>query len=130
MIKLKTKRALLLMLMSVMTVINVHSETTADIDGLRYSLSGAYAKVLRDLTNYSYSSYPHRKIVPSVITYKNLQYTVNSIGASAFSGSGVNEVELPETIEEISDYAFNTPGITKVKLNEGIKEIGKKVFAN
>ena len=129
MIKLKTKRALLLMLMSVMTVINARSETTADIDGLRYSLNGAYATVSRVLS----SNRSEKIIVPATITYQGLQYTVNHIGNKAFSSayaSYTKEVELPETIEGISEYAFNNSNITKVKLNEGLKELGAHAFEN
>jgi hypothetical protein len=120
----------LLMLVSVMTMSFAYAETVVTVNGLRYSLSGAYASV----KGIASANYSNTITVPATIRDGGLVYTVNAIGSSAFSSSNypnnqyVKVVILPNTIETIESYAFSNSNITKVTLQEGIKTIMNYAF--
>ena len=126
--KQKTKRALF-MLMNAITVCLTYAGTIVTVNGLQYSLSGAYASVYRVAEGNTSESI----IIPATITYEGLEYTVNKVSSKCFSSSYsvnryVKEVTLPETIESITNLAFNNNGIKKVKLNEGLNWIMTGAF--
>ena len=102
------------------------STSSIILDGLRYSLSGAYASVI----GVASSNTPERMIVPATITYEGLQYTVNKVADRAFLNSEIKDVELPNTIESIGILAFMNSAITSVTMQEGIREIKHNAFAS
>lgn len=54
---------------------------------------------------------------------------VETIGRSAFSGSGLVSVSIPGSVKRIPDCAFQKcSGLTVVKLNEGTEIIGEDAF--
>lgn len=116
--------------MSVMTIICVNASTIVTVNGLQYSLSGAYASVYRVASDNTETSIT----VPSTIVYEGLNYTVNRIGNSAFRGGYsenkyVKKVTLPNTIKTIDGYAFCNSNITDVYLKEGVTNIGIHAFS-
>ena len=126
------KRALW-MLVCLMAIASVNAETNVTIDGLRYSLSGAYASV-REVAGGNTSE---KIVVPATIMYEGLTYTVNEVGNNAFRYSKayitnnkyVTEIVLPNTIIRIGENVFANSNITSVKLSEGIVRIGRKAFS-
>ena len=130
--KQKMKRALW-MLVCLMAIASVNAETNVTIDGLRYSLSGAYASV-REVAEGNTSE---KIVVPATIMYEGLTYTVNEVGNNAFRYSKayitnnkyVTEIVLPNTIIRIGENVFANSNITSVKLSEGIVRIGRKAFS-
>jgi len=121
------KKRFLSTLMSVMTIICVNASTIVTVNGLQYSLSGAYASVYRVASDNTETSIT----VPSTIVYEGLSYTINSIGSHAFCDSYsdyVSEIILPNTIRVIEGHAFSNSHITNVNLKEGIKTIGFSAF--
>lgn len=130
-----------LMLISLMTIWCSNAETIVTINGLQYSLSGAYASV------YRVASYNDNEIIsiPSSISYDGLIYSVNAILADAFHdglivgtswGSYtynckyVKKIILPKTIETIGSNSFNNSNINFVKVEEGVVSIGNGAFIN
>lgn len=100
----KTKR-IALMLMSMMAMCPFYADTAVTLDGLKYSLSGAFASV----SGIAEGNVSEVITVPATIVYDNLQYTVNGISDAAFAGdnswwggynnnNNVKEVYLPNTI--------------------------------
>ena len=128
--KQKMKRALWL-LVCLMAMECVNAQTIVTVDGLQYSLNGAYASVY----SVAEGNTSNRITIPASITHEGLAYTVNGINIYAFSwygGTGKNqyvqEIILPNTIETISEYAFRNSNITNVELAEGVKTIGSHAF--
>ena len=121
------------MLVCLMAIASVNAETNVTIDGLRYSLSGAYASV-REVAEGNTSE---KIVVPATIMYEGLTYTVNEVGNNAFRYSKayitnnkyVTEIVLPNTIIRIGENVFANSNITSVKLSEGIVRIGRKAFS-
>ena len=130
MIKLKTKRALLLMLMSVMMLVSVKAGTIVTVDGLQYSLSGAYASIFRIAPGNTSTHIT----VPATIVYDGLSYTVRGMAQSCFSSTYsenlyVEEIDLPNTIKRIEARAFQNSHITNVNLQEGVTSIEYQAFS-
>ena len=136
--KQKMKRALW-MLVCLMAIINVGAETVVTVDGLEYSLSGAYASV-KAIASGNLSK---EIVVPATITHEGLTYTVNTIAKFAFNGlysanRNVEEIVLPNSIRTIGTYAFSnkngsetyTSRIHKVSIGEGVLTVGSYAFAN
>lgn len=128
--KQKTKRALIV-LISVITMSLVKAETIVTVDGIQYSLSGAYASVYRIAPSNTASNI----VIPSTIMYGELSYTINKVGDYAFSSSHkeneyVRTITLPKTIETIGSYAFSNSKITNVNLPETLSSIGNYAFQN
>ena len=121
------------MLVCLMAIASVNAETNVTIDGLQYSLSGAYASV-REVAEGNTSE---KIVVPATIMYEGLTYTVNEVGNNAFRYSKayitnnkyVTEIVLPNTIIRIGENVFANSNITSVKLSEGIVRIGRKAFS-
>lgn len=129
--KQKMKRALW-MLVCLMTMVSVNAQTIVEVDGLQYSLSGAYASVY----GVAKGNTSEKITVPTTIKHEGLTYTVNEVGRNAFdeftaskNSSYVKEIVLPNTITTIMDCAFRNSHITSVKLLEGITSIGGDALA-
>lgn len=128
--KQNLKRALW-MLICLMAMVSAKAQTIVTVDGLKYSLNGAYAS----LYGVAKGNTSEKITVPATIVYEGLTYTVNVISTDAFNGSNgeykyVNVVILPNTIKTIGGRAFNNSGITSVKLEEGVESIGGYAFYN
>ncbi|MDE5714663.1 MAG: leucine-rich repeat domain-containing protein [Anaeroplasmataceae bacterium] len=55
--------------------------------------------------------------------------TVRTLGASAFAGSALKEIEIPATVKEIGEGAFSSClSLTQVYINEGVEVIGDRAF--
>lgn len=72
----------------------------------------------------------------SFIGMKNLSEVtlpmdLKSIGEGAFSGSGINSVEVPAGVDSIADYAFmRCEKLEEVSLPSSVKALGYRTFAN
>jgi hypothetical protein len=68
--------------------------------------------------------------IPSVVNYKGRQFTVTSIGYSAFYCSReLTSVDIPESVTEIGKDAFQAcSSLRTVKISEGVTSIGDYAF--
>lgn len=75
------------------------------------------------------NSYSGDIIIPSNVTYNNVEYTVSSIGPSAFSGcSSLKTVKLPQTIKTINPLAFYASTITRIVIPDSVTVLNYMVF--
>ena len=141
--KQKAKRAVLI-LMSSMIICHANSQTIVSVDGLRYSLYGAYATVYGvsdGNTNRTIS-------IPSEIVYNGNKYVVNKLRAACFCNyyeayNGKRYYVTDGNLIEGAPYSNYTKDGTgfdkqakynsylhKVELPKTIEEIGENSFSN
>lgn len=61
----------------------------------------------------------------NIVWSRNLK----TIGESAFCGTGISTLDLPETVEHIDKEAFAETRLTHVRLPRSVRTIGRSVFA-
>ncbi len=76
-----------------------------EVDGIYYNRTSnnTVEVTYKDVIN---SSYQDTIVIPSVVNYNNVYYMVTAIGDSAFHGSTIQAVTIPETITSIGRDAF------------------------
>ena len=95
------------------------SAQSVEIDGIYYNLitKGNVAEVTSNPNNYTGSV-----VIPEKVTYESVEYSVTSIGASAFSHcSGLTSVTIGNSVTSIGDWAFSgCPGLTSVTIPNSV----------
>ena len=95
------------------------------------STSPYTVEIVRENQDYYYSCYGGDIIIPSYVSYNNINYSVTSIGAHAFRHCyNVTSVSIPNSITNIGDYAFNSVYISTINIPNSITSIGHRVFDN
>ena len=98
------------------------------IDGIYYNLisKAKTAEVTRNVED----KYSGDVVIPSSITVEGQEYTVTSIGKSAFWGcSGLTSVNIPNSVTSFGNYAFhNCTGLTSVTIPNSVTSIGNSAF--
>jgi len=69
-------------------------------------------------------------VIPGSVTYGGTEYTVTTIGNSAFWGcTGLTSVTIPSSVTTIGNSAFRyCTGLTSVTIADGVTTIGKYAF--
>lgn len=95
------------------------------IDGVRYKASDGVASVARQAKNVTQAE------ILSNISYKEQDYLVKSIEASAFSESSLTTVAIPDGIENIGGSAFSScVKLENAILPDSVEFIGDAIFNN
>ena len=104
---------------------------TVKINGLYYSLGTTTASVVSDQSSdkSTYSGYT-TVTIPATVPYNGYDYTVTSIGTSAFENCfNLQSVTLPATITTINTDAFySCTKLGSVNLPEGLTTIGVRAL--
>ena len=120
-------KSFLIALVAMMLPMVVSAETV-EIDGICYNVivKARTAEVVKK-TSGRYSGGIN---IPSSVTYQGVNYSVTSIGESAFSGcSGLTSVTIPNSVTSIGGYAFNNcSGLTSVTIPNSVTSIGGCAF--
>lgn len=102
----------------------------ATIDNIYYNLDGTTKEAEVTYKDENYNSYTGDVTVPGKVTYRGKEYTVTSIGESAFyKSSGLTSVTLPGTVTVISDWAFeDCSSLTTFTVPKTVTSIGDNPF--
>ena len=97
------------------------------VDGIYYNLipKGNAAEVTSGDNKYTGDV-----VIPEKFTYEGVEYSVASIGESAFSNcSGLTSVTIPNSVTSIGNWAFDScSGLTSVTIPNCVTTIGAKAF--
>ena len=95
---------------------------------------GIYYKLIPKAKTAEVSSgvkkYSGEVVIPSSITVEGQEYTVTSIGNSAFRGcTGLTSVNIPNSVTSIgNDVFYGCKGLTSVNIPNSVTSIGNDVF--
>ncbi len=111
-------------------------DNTVTVDYIHEGKTLSYFVMLNDARTCSVSRCDNEiegdVIIPSTITYEGVEYTVISIGESAFENcSALTSVEIPNSVTSIGGYAFNgCNSLTSVLIPNSVTSIGESAFEN
>lgn len=119
------KQTLLSFLLALLPI--VASADAVEIDGIYYNLVSK-AKKAEVTTNPN--KYTGDVVIPKSVTYADVEYSVTSIGKSAFSEcSGLTSVFIPNSVTAIGSFVFSgSSGLTSVTIPNSVTAIGESAF--
>lgn len=131
-------KTVIFLLISMMTIASLNAETIVTVDGLQYTISGAYASV------YGVAKATEEIIIPSTINYEGFDYKITSIDDGAFAtywdlyngnkkqrkggNDAVKKVTIPNSVKTIGFAAFDGSNIEEINIPEGVTNIGGSAF--
>lgn len=129
------KKHILLLIMMVLPMVACAYD--AEIDGLYYDFNTEAKTATVTYQSYSTSNNYNAnwKIntanIPASVEYKDVTYSVTSIGGSAFNGcSRLTSVTIPNSVTSIGENAFQgCSGLTSVTIPNSVTSIGSYAFS-
>ena len=103
---------------------------TVEVDGINFNL--ITKDKAAEVRSKSSGKYTGDVIIPSKITYEEVDYDVTSIAMSAFSYCyGLTSVTMPGSIISIGSSAFSgCTSLQSVSIPNSVKEIGSTAFSD
>lgn len=98
-----------------------------EVDGIYYTIES-----LDDLTcrvTSGDNKYSGNIVIPSVVKYSNMKFTVDEIEGEAFRNSKVNSVKIPNSISSIGVSAFEGSSLVYVDIPNSVTYLGSGAFA-
>ena len=122
------KEKLLTLAVALLAATGAWAQTTFTADNLKYTVTDAATHTV-ELTGYE-SALAGEVNIPATVTNESTEYSVTSIGNSAFrSCSSLTAVTIPASVTEIDSYAFSwCSQLTAVTIPEGVATIGNSAF--
>ena len=119
------KKNLLFVLFALLPM--VASADKVEIDGIYYNLVNK-AKLAEVTSNPNY--YSGEVVIPSSVTYNDVEYSVTSIGSSAFQGcTSLTSITIPNSVTSIGGDAFwGCSSLTSITIPNSVTSIGQSAF--
>ena len=118
----------LLFLFSALLPMLASAQTKVEIDGIWYKLTSETKQA--EVTSKSSGKYSGSITLPATVTHEGVDYSVTSIGQSAFAYcSSLTTVTIPASVTSIGQSAFEgCSSLTAITLPEGVTSIGRSAF--
>ena len=119
-------RAILFVLFAQLFTLTM-TATEVIVDGIKYDA----IKKTKQATVIA-NSYSGDIVIPSTFTYDNVEYSVTTIGNSAFkSCKSLTSLTIPNTVTSIENAAFyGCTSLTSVEIGNSVTSIGTSAFSN
>lgn len=100
------------------------------VDGINYNITSSKEKTVEVIFGYNLGNYSGDIVIPESVVYDRVEYSVTSIGDSAFEYcEGLTSVEIPNSVTSIGERAFaNCGGLTSIEIPNSVTSIGRKAF--
>ena len=116
------------LLLSLM-LLPIVASAKVEIDGIFYELypESKTAEVAKN----PFGKYTGDIVIPTLVSYDNIQYSVTSIGDWVFSEcSDLTSITIPNSVTSIGDDTFsNCSGLTSVTIPNSVTSIGNSAFS-
>ena len=104
------------------------AQTTATVDGIKYSLDGSNATVTYPNDSRPGSSNPSTYTgditIPASINVDGTDYTVTTIGERAFYGASISSISLPEGLTTIGKKSLMNSTISELTVPNSVTSLG------
>ena len=119
------KKQILLFVLTLLPMLA--SADNVKIDGIYYNLI-TKAKQAEVISNPNY--YSGEVVIPSSVTYNDVEYSVTTIGEQAFSYcTSLTSVTIPNSVTSIGDGAFDhCTSLTSITIGNSVTSIGNSAF--
>ncbi len=99
------------------------------VDGIAYSITSATSPYTVAVSLKS-PGYTGVVTIPASVSYNSINYSVTSIGVSAFQNcAGLTSVTIPNSVSSIGTQAFcYSAGLTSVTIPNSVNSIGTRAF--
>ena len=117
----------LLLLFVLMLLPLVASADAVEIDGIYYNLvpKAKQAEVTKKPSGY----YSGSIVIPTSVTYEDIDYSVTSIGQEAFRKCSLTSVTIPNSVTSIGNFAFyGCSSLTSLIIPNSLTSIGGSAF--
>lgn len=105
----------------------VPSSGDSDYDFIRYGI--AYNILDENSVAVARSNnYSGDIVIPDTVRFGGHNYSVTEIGVSAFGGSSIKSIVLPQTLNTIGASAFSNSSITQIIIPNSVTTIGNQIF--
>ena len=120
----------LLFLFSALLPMLASAQTKVEIDGIWYKLTSETKQA--EVTSKSSGKYSGSITLPATVTHEGVDYSVTSIGQSAFEGcSSLTAINIPEGVTSIGGYAFyDCSSLTTITIPASVTYIESSAFKN
>ena len=119
-------KKLLFTFLAVMCCMAMNAQTTFEVDGIKYSVTGenTVEVVAKD------SKYTGDVVIPSIVMFGSIPYNVTGIGDYAFQNCNtMSSVTIPEEVTSIGTMAFwGCRILNSITIPEGVTSIGVMAF--